>query len=415
MAFFKFRNFSWPRRNSAAPVENVDSLRRRALYRLIGAAVLVFVAVIGFPMVFDTQPRPLPVQAPIVIPGDNSKPASVSMPLPIPVPPPVVQQEPEPVRVVAAPAQRSFAQPAVTSSLSDGEELVSTPYTSRPMLMGQSSPPPRKAKKAVVLSSATARASSPDVSPNSAPRQQISKQVTVRDLIDRQIVSRAQQNMAARDRTDNGPPPRQRSRNQPNELTAREQAARELADMDLADREQAARQKALRQQAARDLARQPYDRDPINLDFDSRPLTAREKEEARLRTAAKRVAEKRKAEEARRQRQNAETTRARNLLEGRDPGRDPFDTSPPPERVAKTRSGGGRYIIQLGAYNTADTAQTIRRKADESGVRAYTESTSSDSGVRTRVRAGPYTSREEASRALNKLKAAGLGGSIVSP
>jgi DedD protein len=43
-------------------------LRRRARQRLIGATVLVLLAVVGFPILFDTQPRPVSVDIPIDIP-----------------------------------------------------------------------------------------------------------------------------------------------------------------------------------------------------------------------------------------------------------------------------------------------------------------------------------------------------------
>ena len=73
MAFFKFRlpgqtagdassNFS----NS--PAESVEVLRRRARHRLIGATVLVIIGVVGFPLVFDTQPRPVSVDIAVDIP-----------------------------------------------------------------------------------------------------------------------------------------------------------------------------------------------------------------------------------------------------------------------------------------------------------------------------------------------------------
>ena len=73
MAFFKFRlpgqtagdassNFS----NS--PAESVEVLRRRARHRLIGATVLVILGVVGFPLVFDTQPRPVSVDIAVDIP-----------------------------------------------------------------------------------------------------------------------------------------------------------------------------------------------------------------------------------------------------------------------------------------------------------------------------------------------------------
>jgi DedD protein len=78
MAFFKFRTRG-PQANegrnasvAAAPAESVEAMRRRARHRLLGAAVLVLVGVIGFPLLFDTQPRPVSVDIPIEIP-DRSK------------------------------------------------------------------------------------------------------------------------------------------------------------------------------------------------------------------------------------------------------------------------------------------------------------------------------------------------------
>ena len=47
---------------------DVQRARTRARQRLIGAAVLVAIGVIGFPLVFETQPRPIPVDIPIEIP-----------------------------------------------------------------------------------------------------------------------------------------------------------------------------------------------------------------------------------------------------------------------------------------------------------------------------------------------------------
>ena len=72
MAWFKFGTSSETAALSDAPVETAESLRTRAKRRLIGALVLVLTAVIGFPMLFDTQPRPVLVDVPIEIP-DKAK------------------------------------------------------------------------------------------------------------------------------------------------------------------------------------------------------------------------------------------------------------------------------------------------------------------------------------------------------
>lgn len=69
---------SFPKRRAAgvpgagAPVavpEFDEAARVRARRRLIGAAVLLVVGVIAFPLLFETQPRPVPVDIPMVIPS----------------------------------------------------------------------------------------------------------------------------------------------------------------------------------------------------------------------------------------------------------------------------------------------------------------------------------------------------------
>jgi DedD protein len=62
------------------PADAVLKARTRARQRLIGAAVLVVIGVIGFPLVFETQPRPIPVDIPIVIPRKDGAPALVMPP-----------------------------------------------------------------------------------------------------------------------------------------------------------------------------------------------------------------------------------------------------------------------------------------------------------------------------------------------
>jgi DedD protein len=78
MAFFKFRKGGDEQSATPAQPESVETMRRRAKHRLIGAAVLVLVGVIGFPLLFDKQPRPIAVDMPIEIPDKNKvKPLSI--------------------------------------------------------------------------------------------------------------------------------------------------------------------------------------------------------------------------------------------------------------------------------------------------------------------------------------------------
>lgn len=62
------------------PPQSIEAVRRRARHRLIGAAVLVLVGVLGFPLLFDTQPRPIAVDIPIEIPARTSAAAARAEP-----------------------------------------------------------------------------------------------------------------------------------------------------------------------------------------------------------------------------------------------------------------------------------------------------------------------------------------------
>lgn len=56
----------------------VQEARSRARRRLIGAAVLLGIGIIGFPLLFETQPRPIPVDIPIEIPSRDGAPPLMS-------------------------------------------------------------------------------------------------------------------------------------------------------------------------------------------------------------------------------------------------------------------------------------------------------------------------------------------------
>lgn len=86
-------------------------MRKRAKHRLIGASVLVLIGVVGFPLLFDTQPRPIPVDIPIEIPAKNA------------VKPLAVPGQSAPA-AAAAPAPKVEEKVAASSSLAPKEEIV---------------------------------------------------------------------------------------------------------------------------------------------------------------------------------------------------------------------------------------------------------------------------------------------------
>lgn len=114
-----------PRRAAAAAAAAaaddgpVQAARVQARRRLIGALVLLAIGVVGFPVLFETTPRPLPVNTPILVPEGTparavtgSVPAPAARPTPT-LPPPDAGNE---VPVVAAAAPASAASPTAPSA-----------------------------------------------------------------------------------------------------------------------------------------------------------------------------------------------------------------------------------------------------------------------------------------------------------
>lgn len=128
------------RGSGAAPAgadggDPVAAARVRARQRLIGAAILVVVGVIGFPLVFETQPRPIPLDIPIEIPRRDGAP-----PLALPAPRP-------------APAAKSASGmvPAREEVITETRADAGKPVPASPVASSAVAPlPVEPAKKAVV-------------------------------------------------------------------------------------------------------------------------------------------------------------------------------------------------------------------------------------------------------------------------
>ena len=228
------------RKDSPAPAHAVDeaasvqAARTRALRRLIGAAVLVGVGIVGFPLLFETQPRPIAVDVPIVIPSrDNAPPLALP---PAKTPPPMAQSPapaPAPAPVVAEPAP------------------AAAPASAAPVAAAPPPPPP----------------------PRPAP-------------------------------------------------------------------------------------------------------------------------------------DNSEARRAQALLEGK-----PVAAAP---AAVASDAKAARFVVQAGAYTDAATLREARQKVEKLGLKTYTQVVETDSGARTRVRVGPFDTREEAEKAAARIKSSGLAANILS-
>lgn len=119
MAFFKFRKGGDEHPAPAPAPESVEAMRTRARHRLIGASVLVVLGVIGFPLLFDSQPRPIAVDIAIEIPDKNTvKPLAGSAPVKSAKPAADVVVEADAGKEHVSPAPAVPASRAATGSVS---------------------------------------------------------------------------------------------------------------------------------------------------------------------------------------------------------------------------------------------------------------------------------------------------------
>ena len=89
------------------------------------------------------------------------------------------------------------------------------------------------------------------------------------------------------------------------------------------------------------------------------------------------------------------------------------DTTAPQQAAAKPESKPAEqtpaepqqsFVVQIGAFSKAESARFLQKKLSKEGFKIYTEK----AGDKTRVRAGPYATREAADKVRHKLEAQGL-------
>lgn len=263
--------------SAAVQAETVEALRRRARHRLLGASVLVLAAVFGFPLLFDSQPRPVSVDVPITIPDrDKVKPLTV----------PAVPANSAPVAVAASAPVQGTGPVGATASLAAREELVPPAVAAPPakpaasVATGATKKEPAAAAQMPVAPVSERNQAIPSVKPSSGAIEKVPEK-------------------APSDKT------------------------------------------------------QP------------------------------------KADDG---------ARARALLDGQDPA----------------ASGGGRFIVQIGAFADATKAREVRLKVERAGLKTYTHVIETGEGKRIRVRVGPYPTRAEADKAAGRIRALDLPAAILT-
>ncbi|MGV0950948.1 MAG: SPOR domain-containing protein [Azonexus sp.] len=72
----------------------------------------------------------------------------------------------------------------------------------------------------------------------------------------------------------------------------------------------------------------------------------------------------------------------------------------------------GEFVILIGAFANEENVRNLRAKLAERNVKTYVEALDTPGGKKTRVRAGPFASREAADKALERMKQVGVSGVI---
>ena len=159
-----------------AGLAEVHAARTRARQRLVGALVLLLVGVVGFPVLFETQPRPLPLDIPIQVgerPAGEAPPlaGTVRRPLPVTSLPADAGSEVVPAPQVAASSAPSATAAASPSGLSPVMTPVMPPVSPAPATAAPAprpsapvvaaAPPPKAAASAPARPVVSAPASAP--------------------------------------------------------------------------------------------------------------------------------------------------------------------------------------------------------------------------------------------------------------
>jgi DedD protein len=185
-----------PERARPAPMGDdpteVQAARTQARRRLVGAVVLLLIGVVGFPVLFETQPRPLPIDTPIEVPRRDTVATGTTGQY---VAPPRLQSLPAlPVLPADAGTEETPASAASGSlSASAASRVAPVVVSTAPLaaLGAASSPPPRaRAPSAVavqvpakVLAPASVAASVPALVPAVRPSPQPAPQPAAKPVV----------------------------------------------------------------------------------------------------------------------------------------------------------------------------------------------------------------------------------------
>ncbi len=292
MAFFKLRlpgrlgsNSPSADALSNTPAESVEVIRKRARHRLMGSVILVLGAVVGLPLLFDSQPRPVAIDTPIVIPDRNQV-------APLASPSAVVKP--------AAPSKEVVVEAADSAPVTTGKSTVANVAALDP--------------HEEVVSKDTKNSAKSEAKPETKP-----------DL---------------------------KSESKPESKTETKPETKPTTKAETKS-ENKTESKAVTKTDSKDVAKD----------------------------SAK------------------DSAKAKALLDGKE--------------APKSGDAAVRSVVQVGAFAEMAKVKEARAKLESAGFKTYTQDVETKDGKRTRVRVGPFASKEEADKAAEKIRKLNLQATVL--
>jgi cell division septation protein DedD len=85
-----------------------------------------------------------------------------------------------------------------------------------------------------------------------------------------------------------------------------------------------------------------------------------------------------------------------------------------PAPVPSTRSASAGWLVQVGAFGSADAARSLVKDLEAAGLVAHVSPVARGDRTLHRVRVGPVADRAEAQQLATRLEARGLPATVVA-
>ena len=101
------------------------------------------------------------------------------------------------------------------------------------------------------------------------------------------------------------------------------------------------------------------------------------------------------------------------------PAEKPASKEDEAKRAAAILAGQGdakssEFVVLIGAFSNEANVKNLKTKLSEQGIKTFSEPLDTPQGKKTRVRAGPFATRDAAEKALEKMQRIGVSGVVAA-